>query len=625
MSVEGGPGPEFLKEKYDLHNSDEVESAKERTEFRTGEQIPQNPDLLIQNYLDRFKEITDRDDPDKRQRGIEALKKVLHDKFVIQSEEIPEGYYENQQRLAREQGHGNIEITVEMRQQLSEVIIADQESTLDNWIDYLASDDATYPDWLKYFALRSITQMGGFDKERHTFSKRSIGTTKPFPDLNREALAYVLDAVEKKYQGRGVDSLDGEEKKEFEKLLNSENFSKLYAWAIEKVTPASVEQIAITEGKWVKYDKGSDAMPLVQSLQGHGTGWCTAGESTARAQLDAGDFYVYYSHDQQGQPTVPRAAVRMQGDQIGEVRGIAAEQNLDPYIGDIVQEKLQEFPDGKAYEKKNSDMKALTTIDNKIKLNQQLSKDDLIFLYEIEAPIDGFGNRRDPRIEEMKKQREEIKDLAIIFDCLPLEIAKTKEEIIAGRTKVYIGPLFEGIFSRYPRPGLIYTQLGNPPIRIENFEIGTENGQTLNRYLGEQNIDVNNSYQYLIDQDKIKQRKHPKNYKIVKLNVNDLGFTKYPTQTTLEELLKRARSFGLAPLPFDAAIHQRLLDTDQPENTFYYVITESIYKRSPAKRISLGNKEGHLYIENHYGDGVSHDATTIIFGLSSPEKPRNQS
>jgi len=82
MLIEGGPGPEFLKQKYDLHNSDEVESAKERTEVRTGEQLPQNPDLLIQNYLDRFKEITDRDNPEKRQRGIEALKKILHDKFV---------------------------------------------------------------------------------------------------------------------------------------------------------------------------------------------------------------------------------------------------------------------------------------------------------------------------------------------------------------------------------------------------------------------------------------------------------------------------------------------------------------------------------------------------------------
>ena len=70
-------------------------------------------------------------------------------------------------------------------------------------------------------------------------------------------------------------------------------------------------------------------MPLVKSLQGHGTGWCTAGESTARTQLDGGDFYVYYSNDDKGKPIIPRAVIRMNGDSIGEIRGIAHEQNLD--------------------------------------------------------------------------------------------------------------------------------------------------------------------------------------------------------------------------------------------------------------------------------------------------------
>jgi hypothetical protein len=98
-----------------------------------------------------------------------------------------------------------------MREQLAEVIISDQESTLDNWVDYLSSDDATYPDWLKYYAFRSVISLSTYDKEKHQFGKRVFpkkdpGTQKltneptvaPFPDLNREALAYVLDAIEKK-------------------------------------------------------------------------------------------------------------------------------------------------------------------------------------------------------------------------------------------------------------------------------------------------------------------------------------------------------------------------------------------------------------------------------------------
>ena len=37
-----------------------------------------------------------------------------------------------------------------------------------------------------------------YDKEKKQFTSRNKETTKPFPDLNREALAYVLDALEKK-------------------------------------------------------------------------------------------------------------------------------------------------------------------------------------------------------------------------------------------------------------------------------------------------------------------------------------------------------------------------------------------------------------------------------------------
>ncbi len=140
------PNQDFLKEKYNLHNAPEVESAARRTQKRTGETIPHTPAARITNYLNRFKEIIERTDPEKRERGMESLKRMLHSSFVIKSEQIPEQYFEQQRAIAREQGHGDIAITPDLRAQLVEVIIADQESSLDNWIDYLASPDAAYPD-----------------------------------------------------------------------------------------------------------------------------------------------------------------------------------------------------------------------------------------------------------------------------------------------------------------------------------------------------------------------------------------------------------------------------------------------------------------------------------------------
>lgn len=633
MSIEHGPGPEFLKQKYYLHNSNEVASARERREFRDGEQIGQNPDEQIQNYLDRFKEITDRTDPEKLQRGIEALKKVLHDKFIVKSEEIPESYWESQRRIIRERGQGADLEQVdwnEIKRQNTEAIIADQTSSLDNWIDYLTSSDATYPDWLKYWAFRSITQMGGFDKERHAFSKRSTGTTKPFPDINREALAYVLDAVEKSQSKEYLDSkesvrqqknqikkLKGEQRsgaeiseeeisglqdkileeekrqkeivfgaltedstdEELSTLLRDQDFAKLYAWAIEKVTPASVEQITNTEGEWVKYKQGSDHMPLVQSLQGHGTGWCTAGESTAEAQLRGGDFYVYYSHDKQGQPTIPRAAIRMENGKIGEVRGIAPEQNLDPYIADVVKEKLEEFPDGKAYEKKTTDMQMLTAIEHKSQSKEELSKDELIFLYEIDSPIEGFGYQRDPRIEEIRNQRDPKEDAPVVLDCQPEEIAWSRDKI-SDQTKAYVGPLFAGVF-KFPNIESVFTSFPEGIIRKVDREIGgltkEQFDQQIMQELKNRGVNISSGAQFMENSSDFTVQENREIITLVHLKVRDL-FNDADIHTT-EQIFAKAEEFGLELCPPEVGPRQRLADTEQPLNQWYSIAMKPIASR----------------------------------------------
>ena len=71
--------PRFLKEKYNLHNTPEVESAAKRTEKRTQEKVPQNPEARIQNYLDRLERLVL--DPEKKQKremfGDEMRPRVL--------------------------------------------------------------------------------------------------------------------------------------------------------------------------------------------------------------------------------------------------------------------------------------------------------------------------------------------------------------------------------------------------------------------------------------------------------------------------------------------------------------------------------------------------------------------
>ena len=111
------------------------------------------------------------------------------------------------------------------------------------------------------------------------------------------------------------------------------------------------------------------------TLQNKGTGWCTAGQSTAETQIDSGDFYVYYTYDKNNEPTQPRIAIRMNGkSEIGEVRGILQHQSLEPQMNDILQTKLSEFgPEADKYKKKTEDMRKMTEIETKTNNNESLS------------------------------------------------------------------------------------------------------------------------------------------------------------------------------------------------------------------------------------------------------------
>lgn len=90
-----------------------------------------------------------------------------------------------------------------------------------------------------------------------------------------------------------------------------------------------------------------------------------------------GNFYVYYSLNQTGEYKIPRLAIRMNQDKIGEIRGIASSQNIESEMEEILEEKLKEFPDSNEYKKKVSDMRELTKIYEKYQNNQELTKEKI--------------------------------------------------------------------------------------------------------------------------------------------------------------------------------------------------------------------------------------------------------
>ena len=411
MSERGGG--EFLNIKYpDLQKSEQVQRSVEQKKRIEGINTANNPKERNEVLMERFEKIFENPDEETRKRNVQLfVEKFLYPEVLVDKDNLPESYFELQKRVAKERGHGDIEINDQMKQETGKTVYDDQKKSLEVWIDYLSDKQTDYPTWFKYYTLRSVLKMGNYDKEKKEFGKRTKNTTNIFPDLNREALAYVYDTLSKYY-------LKGEkhDNEELKRILESARLDKIYAFAIDKVTPASKENKEKTEGEWTKYKQGDDATPLYESLQGHGTGWCTAGEETAKAQLKNGDFYVYYTKDENGKNTIPRIAIRMENGQVAEVRGIDKDQNMEANMVDIAREKYHQLPGGEKFDKKDHDMKFLTQIDNKVNDNQELTKEELKFLYEIDNEIEGFGYQKDPRIREIKQKQDQVNDLNNIFE-----------------------------------------------------------------------------------------------------------------------------------------------------------------------------------------------------------------
>lgn len=410
----------------DLHNTKQVMHSSSPSDKKR--------ERLIK-YFNRLDELHKKVSKSKRKSDELLLKNFYYKLYIIKEENIEESYFQNQVKIARERGYGNVEITEDIRKQMVEQIINDQKESLDKWIEYFLYDEEskTYEMWEKYWVFQGIQTLGKYDKETGKFSRRNKSTIYPFPPVEREYVYTTLKLMEDYIKDKTTEE-------EINGALGCGNFKQLYEYVIKQSMLNKKMQNISTEGMWIKYEQGSDYNKLRNSLQGYYTGWCTAaGENFAKTQLEGGDFYVYYSLNENKEAKVPRIAIRMDGkEKIGEIRGIANNQNMEVEMIPILNEKLKEFPDKDEYLKKEQDMNKLTLIDNKINNNDELSKEELKFLYEVNDEIIGFGYNKDPRIDEIKSKRNVKKDYAKIYNIDEDEIAISQEEYEKNFNKIKI-------------------------------------------------------------------------------------------------------------------------------------------------------------------------------------------
>ena len=346
---------------------------------------------------------------------------------VMDYEDIPDAYWKQQEQILRDNGQGK-ELSRREKEILAEDLIEKQRESINTWSNYLGDKDCPYPTWFKIYAFDGVSKMGLINKETKEFEKRDKTTVASFPTLNPEVLAKVYRNINEFYAVSKEDWLSQHpDDEKLVSLVKSANFPKLYAKELFDTktiikTPENSEDI---EGDWFTYLEG-DEDELAKVAEG--TGWCIADPNVAHDYLKYGNngqyrdketdeesnskakFIVFKLKDRNspdGYSTSGSASIRLDPDgKVAEISGLDEGQALEDSLVQTVKEKVLSLPGGKEFLQKFEDKQTLIRLDHKLQKDEDLTKEELSFLYQLDRPIATLDtyNRVDPRIPELKEK-----------------------------------------------------------------------------------------------------------------------------------------------------------------------------------------------------------------------------
>ena len=380
---------------------------------------------------------------------------------VMDYEDIPDAYWKQQEQILRDNGQGR-ELSRYEKEILAEDLIDKQRQSITSWTNYLGDKNCPYPLWFKVYAFDGISKMSNtLNLDDADYNRRDNTTALSFPKLNAEILAKVYRQINDFY---GVDKenwlAQHSDDEKLVSLVKSANFPKLYAKELvdTKVILKTPERTEDIHGDWFEYKLGDEEE--IASLA-EGTKWCVVDPNVAHNYLvygqygnpeedddydqdyededwedddyedddyDDDDQAETYEHDdvevenpeakfiifRLEDPNSPgvfasngSASIRLDPDgTVAEVSGLNDGQAVEDALVPIVKKKALSLPGGEKYLQKFDDKQTLIKLDNKMKEGEDLTKEELSFLYELDRPIATLDtyNREDPRIPELKEK-----------------------------------------------------------------------------------------------------------------------------------------------------------------------------------------------------------------------------
>ena len=348
--------------------------------------------------------------------------------LVMDYEDIPDAYWKQQEQILRDNGQGR-ELSRYEKEILAEDLIDKQRQSITSWANYLSDKNCPYPLWFKVYAFDGISKMSNaLNLDDADYSRRDNTTALSFPKLNAEILAKVYRQINDFY---GVDKenwlAQHSDDEKLVSLVKSANFPKLYAKELvdTKVILKTPERTEDVHGDWFEYKLGDEEE--IANLA-EGTRWCVVDPNVAHNYLVYGEYghsrstradeesnskakFIIFRLEDPNAPGIfasnGSASIRLDPNgKVAEISGLNEGQAVEDALVPIVKEKTLSLPGGEKYLQKFDDKQALIRLDKKMEKGEDLTKEELSFLYELDRPIATLDtyNEEDPRIPELKEK-----------------------------------------------------------------------------------------------------------------------------------------------------------------------------------------------------------------------------
>ena len=409
---------------FESRNKDIVNSSFEKAR-KQKEKLPgKNNERRNFAYLSRLNNMVEKHGDALERKLWEASAENV----VMDYEDIPDAYWKQQEQILRDNGQGR-ELSRREKEILAEDLIEKQRKSITSWANYLSDKNCPYPLWFKVYAFDGISKMSNaLNLDDADYNRRDNTTALSFPKLNAEILAKVYRQINDFY---GVDKENWLSKhsddEKLVSLVKSANFPKLYAKELvdTKVILKTPERTEDVHGDWFEYKLGDEEE--IASLA-EGTHWCVVDPNVAHNYLTYGEYghsrskgadeessskakFIIFRLEDPNSPGVfasnGSASIRLDPDgMVAEVSGLDGGQALEDSLVQTVKEKVLSLPGGKEFLQRFEDKQTLIKLDHKLQNGEDLTKEELSFLYELDRPIATLDtyNSEDPRIPELKEK-----------------------------------------------------------------------------------------------------------------------------------------------------------------------------------------------------------------------------